>query len=285
MLEVESAKKTLESVADALENLGVRYWLDSGTLLAAYRDKNINIYDHDLDIRVFENEVDKNKLADIIRAFWLCGFNCIYDSRPQKAEVQLRNRYLIQLDFKLCYQNELYLWYYCWRRPSPIPMVHLYPKDFFHPMGEIELLGRTYPCPQPIQEYICYHYGAEWELFKVSLEDANETDATWDYMKDPPCALTLEEFREWMGVPPIDTDEDGREPISSFWTKPPIGTKILYRCSVCNAEVVGEMRAIVPTDPRKETNAKQAVYIEKHPCEHRDKLQLIEFLGDKCTIL
>lgn len=277
MLKLEPAKKTLESIADALESLGITYWIDSGTLLSAYRDKSINLYDHDLDIRTFEDEVNQEKLADIIRAFWLADFNAIYDSRPQRAEVQFRNRLLIQVDFKLCYRDKEHVWYYCWRRPSPIPMVHIYPKRFFD-LGGIELLGRKYPCPQPVEEYIEYHYGNEWRLFKVSLEDAKETDLTWDFMKDPPCSITLEQLHNLKGYSYFTEGDDGREPISSFWLKPPIGTKILYRCSVCGEETIGEIRVIADNDPRNFRDATQASYIDTFPCEHKDKLQLIEYL-------
>lgn len=279
MLELESARKTLESVADALEGLGVNYWIDSGTLLSAYRDGTINIYDHDIDITVFEDEISTERLADIIRAFWLVDFNMIYDPHLQRAAVLLRNRYSIMLDLKLCYRDSEHVWHYCWQKPSPIPVVYVYPRKFFNNLGLIELLGRRYPCPQPVEEYLLYHYGEDWRLFKVRPEDAKETDLTWDYMRDSPCSMTLDKFNELKEKPTLAVGEDNFEPLTGFWTKPPMGTRILYRCSVCFEEVIGKIRA--PTDIERErldTSAKQMSFIDTFPCEHRDKLQLIEYL-------
>ena len=57
MLDEAKTTELLKSVADLLESYMGKdsYYLDSGTLLGIYRDKAINKFDHDIDIRVFED--------------------------------------------------------------------------------------------------------------------------------------------------------------------------------------------------------------------------------------
>ena len=285
MLDIEPARKTLESVADALEGLGITYWIDSGTLLSAYRDKNINIYDHDIDIRVFEDEVSREKLADVIRALWLADFNLMHDSHSIRAEVILVNRSQVMLDFKLCYRDSEHVWYCCWQRLAPLPVLHVYPRKFFNKLGLIELLGRRYPCPQPVEEYLIHNYGEEWKLFKVRVEEAEETDLTWDYMKDPPCSMTLIDFNKLKGKCTVTVERDAFNPIWGFMGFPPVGTKILYRCRKCFKKVIGEVRALSDADRKRlDTSAPQMCIVNAFPCEHREYLQPIQHLkGERCT--
>ena len=57
MISPETANEVLQLTADVLEELNIRYWIDSGTLLGAYRDKAIIPYDHDIDVRIFNRPV------------------------------------------------------------------------------------------------------------------------------------------------------------------------------------------------------------------------------------
>lgn len=194
MLNLSDAITTLNKVADVLEDEGINYWIDSGTLLGAYRDKSFNVYDHDIDIRVKEVDLPDEKMADLIHKLWLKGFKDIEGLKPYHAQVLFCDELKVLVDLKLCPENELYTWYYAWREPEPTVILHVFPKKFFETLGKINLLGREYPCPIPVEEYIEHHYGGDWRKFKVRAEEANETDISWDYMKDPPCAMTMGQF-------------------------------------------------------------------------------------------
>ncbi len=194
LLDVNACSQALNWTAEVCEELNLTYFIDSGTLLSAYRDKNINVYDHDIDVRIFRDEVDKEKEAELVKRLWFKGFRLIVAN----SEHQIGGGHPIgtgvNLDLKFCDRDGKDVWYFCWHEPDPTPAIHLYPQRFFDNMGRITLLGREYSCPSPIEEYIEYHYGKDWRQFKVSAEDAEETDMTWDYMKDPPCSLSLPEF-------------------------------------------------------------------------------------------
>ena len=105
------------------------------------------------------------------------------------------------VDLKFAFQDKDLLWIYCWSDTlgEMKPVVHVYPKKFFEEMGEIELCGRKYPTPNPIVEYLEYHYGEEWRLFKKNISQADETDLSWDSIHSPPCSMSVEALAELRG--------------------------------------------------------------------------------------
>lgn len=202
MLDIEITKKTLEAVADILEDLKIKYYLDSGTLLGAYRDQSLIKYDHDIDIRIMPDSFPESEMGNLVHRLWDAGFYVITHNYGKRAELICVNRDKVMLDLKFAFRDKQYQWIYCWEEPYSIkaPRVHVYPRKFFRHMGEIELYGRKYPCPEPIEEYLAHHYG-DWRAFKVRPEQAEETDLTWDYMHSPPCAKSLAELKEMRGLP------------------------------------------------------------------------------------
>ena len=194
MLNLSDAITTLNKVAGVMESLGINYWLDSGTLLGAYRDKSFNLYDHDIDIRCKGSEISDEKMADLVRTLWVNGFRDIEGLKPFRSQVLFCDDLHVVVDFKFCQENDKYVWSYAWREPEPSPILHVFPKEFFEKLGNINLYGKEYPCPIPVEDYILHHYGPDWRMFKVRAEEAEETDVSWDYMKDPPCAMTQGQF-------------------------------------------------------------------------------------------
>lgn len=203
MLNLTSAKFTLNKMADILEKDHITYWIDSGTLLSALRDNTINVYDHDIDIRVKESEFTDERIAEFVKIMWSAGFREIESLHDPRTQILFGNGSEM-IDFKFCYEDNEHLWYYIWREPSPLPMLHVYPVSLFNPLGKIKLMEREYPCPQPVEEYILHHYGPDWRKFKTRVEEAEETDATWDYMKDPPACMTQGEFFALKHINPMD---------------------------------------------------------------------------------
>ena len=196
MLDVVKAQEVLEKVADLLDSLDAKYWIDSGTLLGAYRDKGIIPYDHDIDLRLLPS-FPEEKMSELVTGLWKIGFKVIISNHGKRAELICITGDKIMLDLKFAYQDKNLLWIYCYTQPYAIdePRVHCYPRKFFEHMGEIDLLGRKYPTPTPIEGYLEHHYG-EWREFKKRPEQADETDLSWDYMYSPPCAMSLEELAQ-----------------------------------------------------------------------------------------
>ncbi len=203
MLNLSDAVSTLKKVTSVLEEANITYWIDSGTLLGAYRDKSFNLYDHDIDIRCKAADLPEDKMADLIHALWVKGFRDIEGIKHYGAQILFCDELGVLVDLKFCQENDKYTWYYCWREPDPITILHVFPKKFFEKLGKIDLLGKEYPCPEPVEEYLLLHYGEDWRKFKVRVEEANETDLSWDYMKDPPCCMTQGQFLALIGENPM----------------------------------------------------------------------------------
>ncbi len=193
----DAARVVLEMTCDILDSFGKTYWIDSGTVLSAYRDKDINIYDHDIDIRTIREEWSTGEVAELVKQLWLAGYVHINDTGDAWEQILGHHVEDVLLDFKFCHRDDKHVWYYCFT-PSAV-ITHLYDRKYIDNIETIDLLGRAYPCPGPVEEYIETHYGPEWRLFKVRAEDAGETDLTWDFAKDPPICYTQEEFMALKG--------------------------------------------------------------------------------------
>lgn len=198
MPDLVMAQDALESIANHLNGLKVKWYIDSGTLLAAYRDKSFNQYDHDIDVRIMPGEITDEMMPDLVKWLWEQGYHVIASNWGRRAELICVTMDKLMLDLKFSFEDKNLHWKYAWAQAfSPEkPMVHVYPKKFFENLGTVDLRGYQYPCPTPVLEYIEYHYGPEWKLFKVRAEDAKETDLTWDFMKSPPHIMTVEQLVE-----------------------------------------------------------------------------------------
>ena len=197
MIKPKDAQVVLEATADILEGMGAEYYLDSGTLLGAFRDKGGFIsYDHDVDLRVLPGQIQDSQMSDFVRKLWEAGFRVMIQNYGGRAELICMHENTVMLDLKFAFKDQNLLWIYCWNQPYSIeaPRVHAYPVKFFKVLSSIELAGRKYPCPDPVEGYIEYHYGKDWKEFKKRPEQADETDLSWDFMYSPPCAMSLEEL-------------------------------------------------------------------------------------------
>lgn len=194
----EDAQYVLERTCDVLESLGKKYWIDSGTVLSAYRDKDINLYDHDIDIRTPVDDWTTEEIGEFVKQLWLVGYSQFKDSGDVRMQILACHTRNILLDCKFVYFDADDAWYWCFQEGSD-PVLHLFKRQFFDNLETIELFGRSYPCPGPVEEYLLAHYGPDWREFKVRAEQADWTDMAWDYMKDPPAVTTLEDYKALKG--------------------------------------------------------------------------------------
>lgn len=193
----DDANKALQMTCDVLDMFGHTYWIDSGTVLSAYRDKDINIYDHDIDIRTIREEWSEDEMPELIKALWSIGYSKIADTGVAWEQLLAFHIGDILLDFKFCHRDDKHIWYTCFGDSSFV--IHLYDRKFIDNLEKIELFGREYHCPGPVEEYIETHYGPDWRDFKVRASEAHWTDMIWDFMKDPPICYTPEQFMELKG--------------------------------------------------------------------------------------
>ena len=104
MLNLGDSIKTLNKVADILEAQKINYWIDSGTLLSAFKDKTFNIYDHDIDIRY--SEIDEESEAELVKQLWKGGFKVIEGGKAMRAQINVLSEFDIMVDLKMSFQDD-----------------------------------------------------------------------------------------------------------------------------------------------------------------------------------
>jgi fukutin-related protein len=58
---LEALRKTARHVFSVLDEAGVRYWLEGGSLLGAMRHSDIIPWDYDVDIGIYEDDIARSK--------------------------------------------------------------------------------------------------------------------------------------------------------------------------------------------------------------------------------
>lgn len=207
ILDVDKADIALRKTVDVLESMGCSPWIDSGTLLSTVRDKDFNKFDHDIDIRIFKEDIPDERMPDLIWNLYNAGYKTIQQNTGDRKQLLGLWENEVMLDLKFVEHNDEWVWYYVWDKVPGSSIfekndvvTHVFPKKFYEDFEEIELKGRKYRAPSPVEEYLTYHYGNSWREFKAKPENVDETDFTWDASKSPPCVKSLEQLAELTAV-------------------------------------------------------------------------------------
>lgn len=161
-------EKTLRVGCQVLEELGVKYWVDRGTLLGFYRDNDFLPSDIDLDISVYSDK-------DVYRIVQKLPFDPLYVTSSRGHYMQFA---FLDKETDVIFD----IWFFHDRAGR------LYNRNYFGsfslPPEKIADLkafnfsGKDYPVPDP--EWYCrYWYGANWREPK-----AYGKDWTIEYRKD-----------------------------------------------------------------------------------------------------
>ena len=150
----------LTEVAEVLESLEVPYFLVEGTLLGAVRDGTFIRWDWDVGIALMY-ETAMQKLLRISAVLREKGFEVevIFGSSAKVNARKYGTKYELTI----------------WRRRGKMRVRRgrRIPDHFFAACGEIQFMGRTYPCPSPAEGYLKFCYG-NWRV-PIMSEDTD----TW----------------------------------------------------------------------------------------------------------
>lgn len=91
-MDEEIAVKNLKEIKKVLDKHGIRYWLDTGTLLGAVRDGKIIEWDDDIDLGTMEDNWEK--IIPIIPELEERGFNTRFEE-IYKTNFGFANRYVV----------------------------------------------------------------------------------------------------------------------------------------------------------------------------------------------
>ena len=176
-----AARELLLEITRVLDEAGVEYMLDAGTLLGLVRDGDLIPWDGDLDISIPDRGLPKllallrqGKLRHrwISRRFYSSGFECWKPGDYRVIKVRNR-RWLL---FKGPLVADLYIKYrwkedYYW---TSMRMISRAEARYFDHYEEIDYFGRRLKVPAHYQDYLSKIYG-DWRTprqdYKPQTED------------------------------------------------------------------------------------------------------------------
>lgn len=150
----EELKKRLFNTVDILEKNNIKYWLDFGTLLGAFREGKIIEHDYDVDIGILHKDLEKVKelRTEIIDKG---GKNLI----PFSKYVDIFS-YIEKEDRLIC---PSYTGSQLWQLPY-YSKDGGFPKKWIDNLAKIKMYDREFLAPSHIPEYLIIKYGLDFDI-------------------------------------------------------------------------------------------------------------------------
>ena len=176
VLNLENAEKALKEVKTILDGLNVTFFLISGTLLGAIRDKGLMPWDDDIDLGsilgmhgIIESELEK-----IGATFQDNGFIAKLDSYGGNPFIQtVKYSTLVSWTCFKVQSNHI----------VQFPALNT-PVDYFENLREITFLNDQFLVPNPPEELLKLKYGDEWNIQKQT--GTFEGDVLRNSLLNPP---------------------------------------------------------------------------------------------------
>ena len=155
--ELSVRKYEFLKICDILDELNINYFLQTGILLGAVREKDLIKWDWDIEISVFSNEFLK-KIDVLAQTLTEEGFKILNINKKEKDS---------KIDFMGKYPEEVtgytvFSWNYSkikdvyWRREFSVP------SKFLNNFSTINFFGRKFNCPNNPEEYLTFAY-VDWK--------------------------------------------------------------------------------------------------------------------------
>ena len=164
-----------KEVCKILDSLEIEWFIESGTLLGAWRNHKLLPNDDDFDIAIIltEENIDKNlkELNEIFNSFLHTKYESrIVNTYCHKLEIYqpiYGNYVLPDPKYKGAnYHNvSIDLQVYCKKKQVLYPLYYVYksevniPLDYIYPLSTIKLEDSTYNCPNNSKKVLEYIYG------------------------------------------------------------------------------------------------------------------------------
>jgi lipopolysaccharide cholinephosphotransferase len=152
--ELSVRKYEFLKICDILDNLNINYFLQTGILLGAIRDKDLIKWDWDIEISVFSKEF-LNQIEPLAESLKKAGFKILNITKKENDS---------KIDFIGKYPEEVtgytvFSWNYSrikdnyWRREFSVP------SKFLNNLSTINFFGRKFKCPHEPEQYLTFAYG------------------------------------------------------------------------------------------------------------------------------
>lgn len=146
----EHLYELLKELSFLFDKIGIKYWLDGGTLLGAVRDGEMIAWDRNINIGILKNDLQKVKSVNKhlqVKGYYLTSYG---------------NGYLVNYSRKnnLCVKMYSYLETPEWFKIGG----SRYKSEYFLKLDKIKLNGIEYPCPKEVEKFLCEQYGENWKI-------------------------------------------------------------------------------------------------------------------------
>lgn len=173
-----------DNIIDAkkiLDSFGIKFWLDSGTLLGAYREGHAIEGDED-DIDLVTHCQNRCHLQKIIKSFEEKGFTI---KRQRETIISFeRKKNHVDIFFANYTKEYFYLTMYWQKKPFALVV----PKHFWQKMTPIEYYGQKFLAPRNVEEYLIFAYGNDWRTpnYRPEYQNYNpdhQKRANWTFLQ------------------------------------------------------------------------------------------------------
>jgi len=181
--ELEVRKKEFLIICDVLEELKIKYFLQTGILLGAVRDNDFIKWDWDIEISVFSKDF-LPRIHIVANSLKKKGFRILNINEKKNDS---------KIDFIGEFEENvtgytIFSWNYSkllkkyWRRELSVPEKFL--KDF----SSVNFLGKKFNCPNNPEQYLEFAYG-NW---KIPLRTADKNLYNTNKFKNKPISYLKE---------------------------------------------------------------------------------------------
>lgn len=164
-------KHVLQIAKTILDNLGVRFWLSSGTCLGWFRQCNVISHGKDMDIGIWIKDYNKQLIEEFHRnGLYL---EHVFGKVKDSFQISFRTIDDVKLDIFFFYEEGTYMWNGGTQAKSGKKFKYIFPN---FSLCWTEFLGMKVRVPCETQAYIEANYGRSWA---VPIKQ-------WDWKKSPP---------------------------------------------------------------------------------------------------
>jgi len=152
----------LGEVKEVLDKHKIEFWLESGTLLGAIRDKDFIEWDKDIDISI--KRINQHKVTEILQELKDIGGKIGYSMiQTSTYKPYLDGHHVFKDGFKIdvyywCKIKEGYIAY------TNTRVISLNPAKHYDTLDTIDFLGMEVKVPHNPEEYLTGVYGEDWRV-------------------------------------------------------------------------------------------------------------------------
>lgn len=150
-------KKEFLKICDILDEIGIDFFLQTGILLGAIRERNFIKWDWGVDFSVFSDDLI-HKIEPLKKVLKDNGFE-ILNEENIKSEVKIFFRGIEPLEVT---GYTIFGWNYSKTKNIYWRANYTVPSRFLNNFSKVQLFDRIFNCPNPPKEYLTYAYG-NWE--------------------------------------------------------------------------------------------------------------------------